>query len=467
MKAKVRGIYSTALTKLLLENGFQVVQPSPVIEKRFHLKSVFEPPDIDISDRYDLQGVHAMGTREAVDRFIQLLQSNLKDVITRRWSVSVDGIYKGKIVEKSSNAALVDIGTAVGKLPETLSNQNEVIVQVERRRIGAKNPLLTTKIKIPGKYAILIPEQKIGVSLKIRNLQERARLYALGRVIKPEGWGIIWRETAANQPQEKLEAEILELVGKAKQVVSLNETAEAPSLLMEGLYCLDVEFPASSKAELDKLRSTVTPTLMGHHHYKACSGRISALLEMAEKLLENGKALEEVEEEFRAAVKREYPDHEDSVQVQHVKLSGRVFLLGEATIRELSGSRLHFQRTLKRDGIYDGLRVPKKAGDKAVTEAEIGSWTLKTRYYSPEGKYKGTYININTPIELYPNAIRYVDLEVDICLWPDNTYKILDMEKLESALNKGWISRALYEAVKQKVEEIVQQLNGQGFHLKE
>lgn len=467
MKAKVRGIYSTALTKLLLENGFQIVQPSPLIEKRFHLKGVFEAPDIDISDRYDLQGVHAMGTREAVDSFIQLLQSNLQDVITRRWNVSVDGVYKGKIVEKSSNLALVDIGVAIGKLPETLSNQNEVIVQVERRRIGTKTPLLTTKIKIPGKYAILIPEQKVGVSLKIRDLQERARLYALGRVIKPEGWGIIWRETAAKQPQEKLETEILELEEKAKRVISLNKELKAPSLLMEGLYCLDVEFPAASKAALDRLRSAVTPTLMGHHHYKACNGRVSALLEMAEKLLENGKTPEQVEGEFREAVKREYPNHEESVQVQHVKLSGRVFLLGEATIQELSGSRLHFQRILKKDGVYDGLRVPKKAGDKAITEAEIGSWTLRTRYYSPEGKYKGTYININTPIELYPNAVRYVDLEVDICLWPDNTYKILDMEKLESVLRKGWISQALYKTVRQKVEETIQQLNKHGFRLRE
>jgi len=35
LRARVRGIYATALTKLLMEGGFEVVQQSPVIAERF------------------------------------------------------------------------------------------------------------------------------------------------------------------------------------------------------------------------------------------------------------------------------------------------------------------------------------------------------------------------------------------------------------------------------------------------
>jgi hypothetical protein len=48
LKAKVRGIYTTALTKLLLENNFQIVQPSQAIKARFGIPDNNEPPDIKL-----------------------------------------------------------------------------------------------------------------------------------------------------------------------------------------------------------------------------------------------------------------------------------------------------------------------------------------------------------------------------------------------------------------------------------
>jgi hypothetical protein len=84
MKAKVRGIYSTALTKMLLENGFQIVQPSLTIKNRFGLSDGLASPDLVIKDRYDLQGIRVLGTLETVSRFQFILQSLFSDVLTRR-----------------------------------------------------------------------------------------------------------------------------------------------------------------------------------------------------------------------------------------------------------------------------------------------------------------------------------------------------------------------------------------------
>lgn len=458
MKAKVRGIYSTALTKLLLDNGFEIVKPSLTIKKRFGLEENSMPPDLKIKDRYDLQGIRVLGTSEAVSTLQSILHSTFEETLTRKWRVSVDGIYKGTVMESGEGAVYIDVGgDVVGRLPKSeIANINEkqVIVQVERRRIGAKQPVLTTKLKIVGNYAILAQNSKVGVSLKIRDLNKRAELYALGKNLAPNGWGIIWRESSANKPRETLENGITALVEKIKTLNEKASRAEAPALLLEGLYFMDVEFPWFSKQNLDKLRASVAETLDRHHFYKGCGGKVSAALEMAEKLLEKGRDRSEVEELFKQQIVYEFPEADSLVGIEHVKISGLVLHLGQATIESIDDEQIRYSRTMRSNGFYDGLGVKKEAGDKAVSETKRGEWCIITKYFSKDGNWKGTYINLNTPVEVYPKTMRYVDLEVDVCIQPDGTAKVLDMEKLEKALENGFISKRLFEIVKEKVKEI-------------
>ncbi|MEM2117546.1 MAG: DUF402 domain-containing protein [Candidatus Bathyarchaeia archaeon] len=458
MKAKVRGIYSTALTKLLLDNGFEIAQPSPAIKKRFELVDDVSPPNLKIKDRYDLQGVRVLGACEAVNKFHAILQSTFSDVLTRKWHVNVDGIYKGTVTDSNEYAVYVDIGNnIIGKLPknEIVNEDNkQIIVQVERKRLGAKQPILTTKLKIVGTYAILLQNGKIGVSLKIQDLKRRTELYELGKTLAPKGWGIIWRSASENQQKEALEKEITELVEKVKILNEKASSTEAPSLLVEGSCFMDVEFPYSSKKILDKLRGYSASTLEGHHFYKSCGGEIAAGLELSEKLLEKGQSRSDVEELFKEQVCSKFPEEGSNVDIEHVKLSGIVFHLGQATIESLDQERIKYSRTMRSDGFYDGLGVRKEAGDKAISETKIGEWCITTKYFSTDGEWKGTYINLNTPVEVYPNALRYVDLEVDVCIRPDGTIKVLDMEKLEKAHEKGIISKKLFETVKEMAERI-------------
>jgi hypothetical protein len=465
LNAKIRGIYSTALTKLLLDNGFEIIQPSAAIRKRFNLEENQLPPDLKIKDRYDLQGIRVLGSPEAVTAFQSILHSAFTDVLTRKWLVSVDGIYKGTVVGVEGEIIFVELcDGVVGELPkcDVSFDAKQVIVQVERKRMGSKHPVLTTNLKIIGKYAILTQNCKVGVSFKIRDLNKRAELYALGKRLVSDDWGIIWREPSAHQPTEVLEKEIETLKAKA---AALNENAQktdAPSLLVKGLCFMDVEFPAISKNQLDKLRASFAPTLNGHHFYKSCGGKVSAALEMAEKLLEKGQGVNEVEELFKKQVSAAFPEVGSVVDVIHVKPSGKVLHLGQATIESLGGGQIKYNRTIRANGFYDGLGVAKEAGDLAVSETKIGEWWISTKYFTKGGELKGTYINLNTPVEVYPKAIRYVDLEVDVCIHPDGTVKVLDMDKIEKALEKGIISQLFFETIEDAVEEIVARAETQG-----
>jgi len=55
----IRGIYSTALTDLFLKAGYNIIYPSPLIQKRFNLLSDKENKikEISIQNRNDNQGI--------------------------------------------------------------------------------------------------------------------------------------------------------------------------------------------------------------------------------------------------------------------------------------------------------------------------------------------------------------------------------------------------------------------------
>ena len=347
-KVRVRGIYSTALTKLLLEHGFEVVQPSVTIRERFGLGDTIEesPLDLDINDRLDRQGIYVVGETILLNALILTLQSSLDDVIIRKRVT-----YSGK---------------------------------------GESLPAYWTKV--PGSTV------------------EGGRDIPLS-------------------PKRDL---------------------------------VDVEFPATSKKKLDDLRSTVMPTIEGHHHFKACGGKISSLLEMAENMLEKNAPRTEVEELFKECIMAEYPSLDSKIDIEHVKIDGRVFHLNNAKIADLNEEEgtLRLQRTFKNRGSYDGLRVRKDPDDYALTDLKIGSWTFQTSYFSRDGGYKGTYINLNTPIEFYPSKIRYVDLEVDVCVWPDGKMEKIDLEKLEQRVSEGYISERLSNLVRAKLEVTLGSIRG-------
>jgi protein associated with RNAse G/E len=352
-KVKVRGIYTTALTRLLLDNGFKIVQPSAPIKERFKLPNVMEEnsqPDMEINDRPDKQGINVVGDAASVEKFISILLENLEDVVVRRHP-STYTLTQPFQHGEGNQSGIVEI------ISETL------------------------------------------------------------------------RETEMSTPQRRIR--------------------------------VDVEFPSLSKRKLDEIRSTVVPTLNGHHYYKACGGKIAYMLEMAEKLLEKGCPIREVEELFRESIEREYPHEGSKISIEHVKVDGKVFHLGEARIAELDGRnmRIKILRVFSTPGIYDGLNIPKETGDYAVTSMVIGEWSYKTSYFSRNGEYKGTYVNINTPIEIYPSKIRYVDLETDICMWPDGRIRKIDFEKLDEIVRMGYISERLRKTVYEKIAEILNNLS--------
>jgi len=145
----------------------------------------------------------------------------------------VGNIYKGTVVRvlPGMQAAFVDLGldrTAFlhvadmigadhGGLPlppveRLLHEGKEVLVQILKDPMGTKGARLTTLLSIPSRYLVLMPHEKhVGVSARIEDDGERARLKAILERIVPElspDWGVIARTAADGADDEALRADL-------------------------------------------------------------------------------------------------------------------------------------------------------------------------------------------------------------------------------------------------------------------
>jgi ribonuclease G len=88
-------------------------------------------------------------------------------------------------------------------IPKKYPSGTELTVQVTKGPIGTKGPRVTTNVLLPGRYLVLLPNsEQSGVSRKIENREERARLKKIVRELNvPDGMGVIIR--TAGQGQRK------------------------------------------------------------------------------------------------------------------------------------------------------------------------------------------------------------------------------------------------------------------------
>ncbi|MHC8442088.1 MAG: Rne/Rng family ribonuclease, partial [Candidatus Eutrophobiaceae bacterium] len=178
--------------------------------------------------------------------------------IERRHSRSLVGnIYKGRVTRimpglqaafidlesgRSSFLGLADINTTfLGTSPEEspkgieklLHEGQEILVQAKKDPIGNKAIRISTHLSLPSRYAVLTPHSpRTGVSLRIRDLLERRRLYEIMENNSAES-GFILRSAAEHASPEEINQDANYL---RKLWITISEQAQhakAPTLIHE------------------------------------------------------------------------------------------------------------------------------------------------------------------------------------------------------------------------------------------
>jgi ribonuclease G len=95
------------------------------------------------------------------------------------------------------------------KIKDLLKPGQQVMVQVTKGPRGTKGARVSTRIALPGRYVVLMPEAgSVGVSRKIEDRAERDRLRKIGDRIMPEGFGLILRTECEGRTEAELKADV-------------------------------------------------------------------------------------------------------------------------------------------------------------------------------------------------------------------------------------------------------------------
>lgn len=120
-----------------------------------------------------------------------------------------------------------------GKISSVLVQNQQLLLQIVKEPISTKGPRISTEISFAGRYLVLVPfTDKISVSQKIKNPEERDRLRKLMQSVRPKNFGIIIRTVAENKLLADLESDMNALISKWKTSISKLPSAKAPSKIL-------------------------------------------------------------------------------------------------------------------------------------------------------------------------------------------------------------------------------------------
>ena len=198
--------------------------------------------------------------RKNLTRAAVLVEGKLEAIYDEQIDVPnlVGNIYKGRVQNflPGMRAAFVDIGREKNVFLQFGASQKfsvgqSVLIQIEKEAVGMKGARATLHISLAGRFLIFLPTLNyIGVSNKIFG-DERSRLHALAKKIRPENSGLIVRTAAENCDEETLLNDLYALEKIWSKILERNAKRKPPALLYNGNDLIEKIFRNECTDETD------------------------------------------------------------------------------------------------------------------------------------------------------------------------------------------------------------------------
>jgi protein associated with RNAse G/E len=88
----------------------------------------------------------------------------------------------------------------------------------------------------------------------------------------------------------------------------------------------------------------------------------------------------------------------------------------------------------------------------------LDRWFNIFRFHEPDGSPRNFYCNVAMPPTFKNGVLDYVDLDIDVLVWPDRRYQIVDRDDFEKNSLKYSYTKAMCLRAEDSVEQIVRMI---------
>lgn len=144
------------------------------------------------------------------------------------------------------------------------------------------------------------------------------------------------------------------------------------------------------------------------------------------------------------------------------KYDGLLHRTWPAELLRQEGSLIVLEATFPDEIIHDLLgTIP--GGTHSLEYYWLDRWYNIFRFAQPDGKLRNYYCNINVPPTFANDTLSYVDLDLDILVEPDSSYRILDVEDFERNTKRYKYSADVQGNARRAVDELARMIETRAF----
>lgn len=90
-------------------------------------------------------------------------------------------------------------------------------------------------------------------------------------------------------------------------------------------------------------------------------------------------------------------------------------------------------------------------------------WYSVFRFHEPDGELRNFYCNINQPPTIFNNVLNFVDLDIDVLVWKDFSYQVIDLEEYEINSKLFCYSAEIKKGVRKSLSDLLSLIQNKQF----
>lgn len=143
-----------------------------------------------------------------------------------------------------------------------------------------------------------------------------------------------------------------------------------------------------------------------------------------------------------------------TITINSRKFDGKIQRTWQCEFLESKDSLLTFVGVFENEIKHSNLGIIRR-GTVSYEYYWLDRWYNVFRFHEPDGSLRNFYCNLNMPPKFENGILDYIDLDIDILVWKNFSYEILDLEEFEVNSKLFGYTKKLNDKISRTVNEIL------------